>query len=137
MRCPKLSNPIDPTPADLRLWAYTPDACYPDEMSQDWDLCVTSFKNAGSILQFASDVACPNRDFFLRCLYLLAGDCVRTEGGREDIPKLRAFLLRVPLDADRLVRLWVDRTQHLLAHPESFDYELWCCGDFARNESAA
>jgi hypothetical protein len=37
MSHPTLSNPINPTPADLRLWAYTPDAEYPDEMPQDWD----------------------------------------------------------------------------------------------------
>ncbi len=92
MGYPRLTNPIDPTPEDLRLWAYTRDAEYPDEMSQDWDLCVISFERAPLILEFASDENCPNRRFFLGCLYTMAGDCVRTEAGRRNIPKLRAVL---------------------------------------------
>ena len=64
---------LNPTDEELRQWAYTPDAGYPEEMSQDWDLCVTDFGRAPLLLQFAADSDCPNRGFFLSCLYLLVG----------------------------------------------------------------
>lgn len=137
MSHPTLTNPLDPTPEDLRLWAYTVDASYPDEMSQDWDLCVISFERAPLILELASDENCPNRGFFLSCLYTMAGDCVRTEAGRVDIPKLRSVLESVPAHADRRVRLWVQRTKQLLDDPESYDYDRWGWGDFARDEMNA
>src|ERR1700741_4331650 len=118
MSYPNLSNPIDPTPEDLRLWAYTPEASYPDEVSQDWDLCVISFERAPLIIEFAADESCPNRYFFLSCLYTMAGDCVRTEAGKQNIPRLRSVLESVPDNASRLVKLWVQRSEHLLEHPE-------------------
>jgi hypothetical protein len=135
MSHPTLSDPTDPTPEDLRLWAYTPDAEYPDEMPQDWDLCVISFERAPLLLEFAADAHCPNRHFFLACLYTLAGDCVRSQAGGRDIPRLRALLASIPADGDRLVSLWAQRTEYLLAHPESYDYNRWGWGDFAMNES--
>jgi hypothetical protein len=134
MPCPTLSDPINPTPDDLRLWAYTPEADYPDEMSQDWDLVITDFARAPLFLQFASDTACPNRKFFLRCLYILAGDCVRTSGGHTGIPHLREVLQLVVPDAPRDIHLWVERTEHLLAHPKSYNYTRWGWGDLAYDD---
>ena len=59
MSCPELFNPLDPTPEDLRVWAYTPDAEYPDEMPEDWDLMVAQIKNAPLLLELACDLRCP------------------------------------------------------------------------------
>lgn len=137
MSYPKLTNPTDPTPEDLRLWAYTPEAEYPDEMPQDWDLCVISFERAPVILELASDESCPNRRFFLGCLYTMAGDCVRTDAGRRDIPRLRAVLSSVPNNPDPLIGLWLRRTQNLLEHPETYNYDSWSWGGLARDDSAA
>ena len=134
MPCPKLSDPINPTSDDLRLWAYTPDAEYPDEMSQDWDLCIIDFERAPLLLQFASDPVCPNRKFFLRCLYTLAGDCIRIPAGRASIPNLREVLQLVASDAPQDIQLWVQRTGHLLEHPEIYDYNRWGWGDFAYDD---
>lgn len=134
MPCPKLSDPLNPTADDLRLWAYTPDAHYPDEMSQDWDLCITDFGRAPLLLQFASDPVCPNRKFFLACLYLLAGDTVRTPAGNHLIPQLTEVLRLVSPEAPKDIHLWVERTGHLLTHPESYDYDSWGWGDLAYDE---
>jgi len=97
---------------------------------------VISFERAPLLLEFAADAHCPNRHFFLACLYTLAGDCVRSRAGR-DIPRLRALLASMPADGDRLVALWAQRTEYLLSHPESYDYNRWGWGDFAMDESAA
>ena len=128
---------MNPTPDDLRLWAYTPDAMYPDEMPQDWDLCITDFERAPLLLQFASDLACPNRKFFLRCLYTLVGDCIRTPAGHADILDLHKVLQLVTLDAPQDIQLWVRRTEHLLAHPETYDYDHWGWGDLAYDDQSA
>jgi len=135
MPCPKLSNPINPTAEDLRLWAYTPDADYPDEMSQDWDLCVTSFERAPLLVQFASDPDCPNRKFLLSCLYILAGDSVRDPDDRSDVPRIQEILRLVAPDAPPDVLRWVQRTERLLARPETYDYNRWGWGYFAYDDS--
>jgi hypothetical protein len=134
MSCPKLSDPTNPTQDDLRIWAYTPNAMYPDEMSQDWEFCITNFENASLLLQFASDPACPNRKFFVRCLYILSGECIRTPGGCAGIPHLQEFLRSVTSNAPPDILLWVQRTEHLLAHPETYDYDCWGSGYFANDE---
>lgn len=135
MSSPKLmSDPLDPTPDDLRRWAYTPDAEYPDEMPQDWDLCVATIDRAQLLLEFASDAACPTRGFFLGCLYILAGDCVRLEHHQRDLTKLRDILRAVPPTAPKEVLLWAERTNYLIAHPESFEYGKWGWGDLARSD---
>ena len=35
------ANPVDPTPAELRAWAYHPDTIPLSSMPPDWDLLVT------------------------------------------------------------------------------------------------
>ena len=35
------ANPVDPTPAELRAWAYHPDESVLKTMPQDWDLLVS------------------------------------------------------------------------------------------------
>ena len=34
------ANPVDPTPAELRAWAYHPDTVRLQTMPPDWDLLV-------------------------------------------------------------------------------------------------
>ncbi len=137
MPCPRLENPLDPTPDDLRRWAYTPDADYPDEMPQDWDLMVADIEKAEQLVELASAMDCPNRTFFLGCLYILAGDCVRLVHHRHEIPRLRNVFKCVRPDAPADVRRWVERSNRLLDHPEEFEYQGWGWGDLARGEPGA
>lgn len=131
MNGPQFLDEINPTPDELRRWAYTPEAMCPNE---DWNLCVTEFENAPQFLEFVSDQACPNRIFFLSCLYLLTGNTVRTPTGRKGIPQLEAIMAMVGPGSPADLRRWVERSRHLLAHPETFDYDLWCNGDLLWND---
>lgn len=133
----KMSNPLDPTPEDLRRWAYAPDAEYPDEMPEDWDLCVADIDRVDMLVELASDAECPNRGFFLGCLYILSGDCVRLERCRHHIPRLKQFMDALPPESPKEVQRWVRRTRHLIAHPESFEYGKWGRGDFAQTDGEA
>lgn len=121
----------DPSPEKLRRWAYREDA---GEPVVDFDLRVAKRSNAALMLELSNDDACPQRAFFLGCLYLLVGDAVRTQFRAHP----RAFIDDLLAQASRLeprcyaVAVWCERSEALLAAPESFDYELWCDGGHAQ-----
>jgi hypothetical protein len=121
----KFADAVNPTEAELREWAADPDADYPDEMSQDWDLIVADWSRVGVIVELAGDAACPTRGFFLAVLYLMAGDCVRTPAGGVNLRDLRALLARLENTPSEPLRLFCTRALALMADPSTFDYSLW------------
>ena len=76
----------------------------------------------------------PNRKFFLRCLYLLAGNCVRQRLRPEMVAQLKEVLNLVTDDDKADVLLWVKRTNELLKKPSRFRYDDWCGGGLAVKE---
>jgi len=117
---------------ELRAWAYEPGAMWPTE---DWDLAVTRDDRSTLILQFATDAACPSRNFFLGCLYLLVGDAVRSNFVAHQREVVRDLLARVPADCPADVALWAERANVLVSGPaDAVDYDLWCDGGYARAE---
>jgi hypothetical protein len=121
---------VNPTPEELRRWAADPDADYPDEMSQDWDLIVADWSRIDVIVELASDPACPMRWFFVAVLYLMAGDCVRNEAGHQNTPHLNALVHRLESATSEPLILFRQRALGLLANPSTFDYKLWCDGGY-------
>ena len=126
-------NPFEPTELELRDWAKNSEACYPDEISQDWDLVITSFETAPTLLKLANEES-PNRKFFLRCLYLLAGDCVRNGVKQHKVNQLLSVLELMPMNAKSVIILWVKRTNELINTPSLFNYHEWCEGQLAYKE---
>ena len=122
---------LDPTEEELRRWAAIEGATYPPEMEQDWDLMVASPERADLILALAGDAACPNRGFFLSCLYLMVGDAVRSEGSTWPLAEISSWLERQEDLADPSISLFRERANALLANPETFNYNLWCWGGHA------
>lgn len=123
---------VNPTDAELEEWAYAVDLPYPP-IEQDWDLIVTRISRGALLLKLASDATCPRQNFFLRCLYLLIGDSVRTKFNiffpRSAIEDL---LVVASESQDKAVLQWVERSRFLIAHPETFNYEDWCGGRLGR-----
>ena len=123
---PRVRDPFDPTDDEIIAWAYGRDAV---ALVEDWDLVLATVGRAPLLVRLAADPKCPTRDHFLRCLYLLVGDQVRPApadaGAWEQIERV----LRLA-DAARNPRIarWVARARVLRAHPEQFDYRLWCDG---------
>ena len=126
----QFADPLDPTADELRRWAGDPEAPYPHVMPQDWDLVVADWKRIDVILELASGIL-PKRRWFLALLYLMAGDCVRSEGGGVNTPQLRELLARLEdTDSTALAR-FRERASDLLSDPSTFDYWLWCDGGYA------
>lgn len=125
------ADALNPTDGEIERWAYIPDANYPPEMSQDWDLCVTEPERADFLERLASDLRCPNRKFFLSCLYLLIGDAVRSYGAYWPLHNASVWLSRDRFAAPSDIELFLQRAKHVIADPRKFDYNKWCSGGYA------
>ena len=126
------ANPVDPTPAELRAWAYHPDESVIKTMPQDWDLLVSGDRLIPTLFDLAMDPACPARRFALHCLYIYAADGIRTNFRAHPKRRLRKFVEQAEEQGDDLVAVWAHNTRMLLARPELFDYADWCEGTLVR-----
>ncbi|GII33876.1 hypothetical protein [Planotetraspora mira] len=126
---PAFEDRANPTAAEIRRWAFSADAEHP---MQDWDLMVATPDLAPHLLILVADRKCPQRTFLLGCLYLLAGDAVRTQ--YRTLAKDR--LAKLTREADELgdswTRTWARRTRALVEKPATFDYDAWCGRGLAR-----
>lgn len=126
-------NPADPTPHEVRQWAYQPDAVPAQDMPQDWDLLVASSEHLrATVVSLAYDPECPARRFALHCLYIYAAYAIRSNFRVTPRRRLRRMVSRAERDGDEAMRRWAHNTRALLAHPELFDYHEWCEGGLVR-----
>jgi hypothetical protein len=126
------ANPVDPTPAELRAWAYHPDTVKLQTMPPDWDLLVAGDRLVGTLLDLALDVNCPARRFALHCLYIYAADAIRTKFRAHPKRRLRRLVEQAEAEGDELLETWAHNTRVLLAIPDLFDYRDWCEGGLVR-----
>jgi len=127
------ANPVDPTPAELRAWAYHPDMVKLQAMPPDWDLLVANDRLVSTLLDLVLDTNCPARRFALHCLYIYAADAIRTRFRAHPKRKLRKLVEQAEDDGDDVLETWAHNTRLLLAVPELFDYRDWCEGGLVRN----
>ncbi len=116
---------MNPMSAEIREWAYTPGALEPE---QDWDLALANLREFDLYVHLAADDACPSWDYFLRILYLIIGDAVRTEfqtESKEAILEILDATRSFPNDRFSLLR---KRAELLIASPDTFNYDDWCAG---------
>jgi hypothetical protein len=122
------ANPVDPTPAELRAWAYHPEMVTLQNMPPDWDLLVASDRLVGTLLDLALDANCPARRFALHCLYIYAADSIRTKLRAHPKRRLRKLVEQAEEAGDDPV---VGRTPGCCA-AGLFDYRDWCEGGLVR-----
>jgi hypothetical protein len=122
-------NRVNPTAAEIRRWAFSAEAMHP---MQDWDLIVAHPDLATTLIALAADPDCPRRRFFLGCLYLIAGDAVRSHYLTLSVDGLRTLTDEADGHADPWLRSWAARTRALIEAPGTFDYDAWCCHGLAR-----
>lgn len=127
------ANPVDPTPAELREWAYQPGSVPLQAMPPDWDLLVSSDRLVGTIFDLALDENCPARRFALHCLYIYAADAIRTGFRAHPKRKLRKLVEQAEEEGDEALDTWAHNTRSLLDAPQLFDYHDWCEGGLVRN----
>ncbi|MFE0025827.1 hypothetical protein [Amycolatopsis sp. NPDC059021] len=126
---PHFEDVVNPTAAEITAWACTPGA---EEPMQDWDL-VLSHTDKGLLLELAADPSCPQRETMLSCLYIYAGDAVRTQYRAHPEHELLTMLDQAAGYAEPWTRTWATRTRALMAAPETFDYDAWCGEGLARS----
>lgn len=126
----KFANAFAPTEEELREWASDPDAEYPEEMSQDWDLILAEPSYASTLITLACEDS-PNRGFFLSCLYIISGDCIRTRVNELSINDVREAFKLIPEHAPEDVKLWKKRSDGLFNDPSLYNYDDWGWGDLA------
>lgn len=116
----------NPTEDEVRAWADT-DAYVPTE---DWDLAVYMLRPE-FLAELAADPSCPQRLFFLRCLYHAVGDKVRHGLRNPRSADGWETVRRVPATGDPLIEAWRADATRLLAGKIKFDLEEWCGGRLA------
>jgi hypothetical protein len=126
------ANPVDPTTAELRAWAYHPDPAVLQSMPADWDLLVAGDRLIGTLFDLALDKTCPARRFALHCLYIYAADGIRTNFRAHPKRKLRKMVEQAEDSGDEGLATWAHNARMLLARPELFKYEDWCEGGLVR-----
>ncbi len=127
------ANLVDPTPAELREWAYRPDSVPLERMPQNWDLLIAGDRLIGTLFDLALDQTCPARRFALHCLYIYAADAIRTGFRAHSKRKLRKMVQQAEQEGDEALETWAHNTRVLEARPELFDYHDWCEGGLVRN----
>ena len=128
------ANPVDPTPAELRAWAYHPDTVKMQAMPAEWDLLVAGDPLVATLLELAMDDNCPARRFALHCLYIYAADGIRTDFSAHPKRRLRKLVERAEAEGDEFMRTWAFNVRVLLARPEMFDFHAWCEGGLVRSQ---
>lgn len=127
------ANPADPTPAELRAWAYRPDSVHLDTMPADWDLLVAGDPLVSTLFDLAMDRTCPARRFALHCLYIYAADAIRTGFKAHPKRRLRKLVEQAEREGDELMSVWAHNVRMLIARPTLFNYQEWCEGGLVRN----
>ncbi|NUT36867.1 MAG: hypothetical protein HOV79_27750 [Hamadaea sp.] len=126
-------NPVDPRPAELRAWAYTPDAVPLQSLPADWDLLVSNDRLIDTLFDLAMDPTCPARRFALHCVYIYAADGIRTNFRAHPRKKLRKLVESAEEEGDELMITWAHNTRMLMARQELFEYHEWCEGGLVRS----
>lgn len=128
------ANMVDPTSAELRAWAYNPDAVALEDMPPYWDLLVAGDRLITTIFALAMDANCPARRFAVHCLHIYAADGIRTEFSAHPKRRLHKLVKRAEAEGDDMMKNWAYNVRMLLARPNNFDFRDWCEGGLVRSQ---
>ena len=118
-------DPWNPSHEEVMQWAYMPNVYAP---TQDFELAVSGSEFHDLILQCAADESCPNRCFFLSCLYVLVGDAVRTKWNAFSETTIITIVRKGKESSAIDVRNWAKRAGKLIADPTLYNYDQWGLG---------
>ena len=127
------ANPVDPSAAELKAWAYNPDSVPLQTMPPDWDLLVSGDRLIMTLFELAMDRSCPARRFALHCLYIYAADGIRTQFRAHPKRRLRKLVQQAESIGDEPMQVWAHNSRVLLAKPDLFEYHDWCEGGLVRS----
>ena len=112
---------------ELRAWAHDPAADAP----KDWDVVLAAgYERAPVLVELVADPTCPNRQYLLGVLYIMAGQearrLLRTPSGRVPARELQEVVELAERAAEPWLVTWATRTRALMEEPETFEYAAWC-----------
>jgi hypothetical protein len=117
----------NPKEAEIVRWAYADASPF-----EDWDLIISDADYAPLLIRLIGDPACRGARYFLRALYVLTGDAVRTCYRHTTEHEVGKVIALAHESADESLRLWAYRSDELMRNPTQFEYYAWCDGGLAR-----
>ena len=126
-----MHEPWQPSPDDVRDWANTTTDPWTDQPCEDWPLALTWARHEKAILELASDPRCPSREFMVFILYFVVGHAVHDDFKSVTQAVIAGFVYRGTDYSHVDIQLWQERCWKLLDHPDTFNYQQWCAGDYA------
>lgn len=124
----RFADPAQPSADEIRAWAN----CNDPEPLEDWDVVLAEPSRAGVLVDLVAQEKCPSRRYLLGALYLLVGEAVRTQFAAVALTDLEPLIDAARASGDAWLGVWADRSEHLVAHPDAFDYRDWCAGGPAK-----
>lgn len=120
-----MRDPVNPYRSEIREWAFTKDALEP---MQDWDLMLAHTPEFDLYVELTADDTCPAWSYFLQALYLIVGDAVSTGYRSQPRDVIKALLTETRKYSRPHLHLFRQRSEKLMKHPETFEYNDWCTG---------
>lgn len=120
----KIKSAYNPTKDEIIEFAYNRSPIN----VQDWELgIIWPIDNIKVIINLAADMNCQKHKYFLRCLYLFAGDFIMG-GYDEEIDAFKDILSYAQKFENKDIKDWIQRAEDLFNNPEKYDYAYWSFG---------
>lgn len=107
---PTILDTFDPTPEQIRLWAYSPNT---DFAAQDEDLAVSQALHVPLLIELASDPGCPKRAYILAIVDCMLVNARRTGYNRKLLREARNLVAQSSLPD---LRSWAHDLDELLEY---------------------
>lgn len=120
-----MRNPVNAMRNEIREWAFIEGA---EEPVQDWDLHLAHLREFDLYVELAADDSCTASGYFLRLLYFIVGDAVRTSFQSESAGTIQEILALTERFPKYRFHVFRQRASALLKDPATFNDEDWCAG---------
>jgi len=107
---------FNPTEEELKAWMEDPNSYEP---TQDWDLCVGSFRNLEALVRLAHGKG-PQREYIVQFLHVATANAF--DHDRDMIEK---GISLVPHNTNKHLLDWRRKAEYLLVNPRTFNKEYW------------
>lgn len=109
---------------------------YSDESwpEQDWDLFVANGQCDMVVLECARDSQCPNQEFALHCLYVIAGDVVSASLDQQRKATVLELANQVSSSDSPELQRWITDTVSLFGGEVELAYDYWFNRVFPKSE---
>ena len=109
---------------------------YSDESwpEQDWDLFIANGLCDEIVLECARDNQCPNQEFALHCLYVIAGDVVYSSLDGKRKAAVTELSSKISNNDSPELQRWKSDTANLYGGEIELDYDYWFNQMFSKSE---